>query len=101
MSIRAKQLRPYVDTMKITPEAKQQLSEALATGESFIIHPAGECADKLSKAVRVVQLLQQDFDVIVPPSAAAPLKKFFQSPKTLGVNFSPMLIVHPDEPEHV
>jgi hypothetical protein len=87
--------------MKISPEAKQHLAEALATEESFIIHPSGERADELSKTVRVVQLAQQDFDVIIPPSAATPLKEFSQSPETQGVNFSPMLIVHPDEPEHV
>lgn len=99
MSIRAKQLRPYVDTMTISQEAKRQLVEALATEESFIIHPAGERADELSKTVRVVQLAQQDFDVIVAPSATAPLREFFQSPEAPGVNFSLMLIVHSDEPE--
>ena len=97
MSIQAKRLEPYVDSMQISPEAKQQLAEALASKESFIIHPAGELAYELSKAVRVVQLKQQDFDVIVPPSAAAPLEEFFQSRATPGSNFSPMLIVHPDE----
>jgi hypothetical protein len=98
MSIQAKQLRAHLDAMKISPEAKQQLAEALAIEESFIIFPPGELGDEMRKTVRVVQLGQQDFDVIVPPSMATPLKEFFESRETPGGNFSPMLIVHPDEP---
>jgi hypothetical protein len=99
MSIRAKELRPYVDTMTISKEAKRQLVEALAAEDHFIIHPAGEGANELSKSFRVVRLAQQDFDVIVPPSAAAPLKEFIESEEAPGVSFSSILIVHGDEPE--
>jgi len=49
MSIQAKQLRPYLKGMKISPEAKEQLAAALATKESFIIYPPGELADEMRK----------------------------------------------------
>jgi hypothetical protein len=95
MSIQASKLRQALNTLVISSEARQQLQDAVASGESFIILPAGELASKWdSKNLKSIILSKNDFDVLVPPKVASA-----SVGKLISDAFEAVLIVHPDEPD--